>query len=212
MALDVLPISSSTFNVCVRSALTVLRISRKRQLSASFHPMYPAEIEPQSAISLRQSGLQKLHLVENLFAKIKGWRRTHTHYVSCAHAFMMKSCSPALWEIGPILQAARKNALRAMSALDIGERLSPPVSATSGGRGDGSSLQALHGETAPRCGSLLPSALRWATSKALPSCRQFEKLFSLLPPLVPLESRIVAHALPVCAGTSRQVAGHTVNL
>jgi transposase len=31
---------------------------------------------------------KKRHLVENLFAKIKDWRRIHTRYGRCAHAFM----------------------------------------------------------------------------------------------------------------------------
>jgi len=31
---------------------------------------------------------KKRHLVENLFAKIKDWRRIHTRYDRCAHAFM----------------------------------------------------------------------------------------------------------------------------
>jgi putative transposase len=31
---------------------------------------------------------KKRHLVENLFAKIKAWRRIHTRYDRCAHTFM----------------------------------------------------------------------------------------------------------------------------
>ena len=31
---------------------------------------------------------KKRHLVENMFAKIKDWRRIHTRYDRCAHAFM----------------------------------------------------------------------------------------------------------------------------
>ena len=31
---------------------------------------------------------KKRHLVENLFAKIKDWRRIHTRYDRCAHTFM----------------------------------------------------------------------------------------------------------------------------
>tara|TARA_R110002124_G_scaffold281837_1_gene456542 strand:+ start:24101 stop:24379 length:279 start_codon:yes stop_codon:yes gene_type:complete len=31
---------------------------------------------------------KKRHLVENLFAKIKDWRRIHPRYDRCAHAFL----------------------------------------------------------------------------------------------------------------------------
>ena len=31
---------------------------------------------------------KKRHLIENLFAKIKDWRRIHTRYDRCAHTFM----------------------------------------------------------------------------------------------------------------------------
>jgi len=31
---------------------------------------------------------KKRHLVENMFAKIKDWRRIHTRYDRCAHTFM----------------------------------------------------------------------------------------------------------------------------
>lgn len=31
---------------------------------------------------------KKRHMVENLFAKIKDWRRIHTRYDRCAHTFM----------------------------------------------------------------------------------------------------------------------------
>ncbi|MCE2890604.1 MAG: IS5 family transposase [Hyphomonadaceae bacterium] len=38
---------------------------------------------------------KKRHLVENLFAKIKDWRRIHTRYDRCAHAFMSAICIAA---------------------------------------------------------------------------------------------------------------------
>jgi transposase len=38
---------------------------------------------------------KKRHLVENLFAKIKDWRRSHTRYDRCAHAFMSAICIAA---------------------------------------------------------------------------------------------------------------------
>jgi transposase len=38
---------------------------------------------------------KKRQLVENLFAKIKDWRRIHTRYDRCAHAFMSAICIAA---------------------------------------------------------------------------------------------------------------------
>ena len=38
---------------------------------------------------------KKRHRIENLFAKIKDWRRIHTRYDRCAHAFMSAICIAA---------------------------------------------------------------------------------------------------------------------
>ena len=38
---------------------------------------------------------KKRHLVENLFAKLKDWRRIHTRYDRCAHTFMSAICVAA---------------------------------------------------------------------------------------------------------------------
>jgi transposase len=38
---------------------------------------------------------KKRHLVENLFAKLKDWRRIHTRYDRCAHTFMSAICIAA---------------------------------------------------------------------------------------------------------------------
>ncbi|NHN95609.1 transposase [Acetobacter thailandicus] len=33
---------------------------------------------------------KKRHLIENMFAKLKGWRRVATRYDRCAHTFICK--------------------------------------------------------------------------------------------------------------------------
>ena len=38
---------------------------------------------------------KKRHMVENLFAKLKDWRRIHTRYDRCAHTFMSAICIAA---------------------------------------------------------------------------------------------------------------------
>jgi len=35
------------------------------------------------------------HRIENMFGKIKDWRRIHTRYARCAHAFMSAICIAA---------------------------------------------------------------------------------------------------------------------
>jgi transposase len=42
-----------------------------------------------------KAAYKKRHLVENLFAKIKDWRRIHTRYDRCAHTFMSAICIAA---------------------------------------------------------------------------------------------------------------------
>jgi transposase len=42
-----------------------------------------------------KAAYRKRHLVENLFAKIKDWRRIHTRYDRCAHTFMSAICIAA---------------------------------------------------------------------------------------------------------------------
>ena len=42
-----------------------------------------------------KTAYKKRHLVENLFAKIKEWRRVRTRYDRCAHAFMSAICIAA---------------------------------------------------------------------------------------------------------------------
>ena len=38
---------------------------------------------------------QQRHKVENMFAKLKDWRRIHTRYDRCAHTFMSAICIAA---------------------------------------------------------------------------------------------------------------------
>ena len=39
---------------------------------------------------------RKRHKVENMFGKLKDWRRIHTRYDRCAHAFLSAICIAAL--------------------------------------------------------------------------------------------------------------------
>lgn len=40
-------------------------------------------LRPEDPVLYRQR-----HRIENLFARLKDWRRIHTHYDRCAHTFM----------------------------------------------------------------------------------------------------------------------------
>jgi transposase len=42
------------------------------------------------------------HKIENMFGRLKDWRRIHTRYDRCAHTFMSKSASPQSSSSGSI--------------------------------------------------------------------------------------------------------------
>ena len=56
--------------------------------SARHHPLHPAKANCKVQYHYDKAVYKKRHLVENLFAKIKDWRRIHTRYDRCAHTFM----------------------------------------------------------------------------------------------------------------------------
>ncbi|WP_370359694.1 transposase [Shinella sumterensis] len=57
--------------------------------------MHPLEPKPQSPIRLRHPLYRQRHKVENLFAKLKDWRRIATRYDRCAHTFFSAICIAA---------------------------------------------------------------------------------------------------------------------
>ena len=55
--------------------------------------MHP--IEPQSQSPISKAVYRERHKVENLFAKLKDWRRIATRYDRCAHTFFSAICIAA---------------------------------------------------------------------------------------------------------------------
>lgn len=58
-------------------------------------PCIPSKVNrkvhiPQDAVLYRQR-----HRIENMFGKLKDWRRIHTRYERCAHTFMSAICIAA---------------------------------------------------------------------------------------------------------------------
>jgi transposase len=51
-------------------------------------PCIPPKSNRKAQYHYDKAVYKKRHLVENLFAKIKNWRRIHTRYDRCAHTFM----------------------------------------------------------------------------------------------------------------------------
>jgi len=57
--------------------------------------VHPVEAKPQSSVRLRTNLYRQRHKVENLFAKLKDWRRIATRYDRCAHTFFSAICIAA---------------------------------------------------------------------------------------------------------------------
>ena len=58
------------------------------------HPVHSFEPKPQVPLPPRQGCLPE-HKVENLFAKLKDWRRIATRYGRCARTFFSATCIAA---------------------------------------------------------------------------------------------------------------------
>ena len=57
--------------------------------------MHPVEAKPQSSYAYNTNLYRQRHKVENLFAKLKDWRRIATRYDRCAHTFFSAICIAA---------------------------------------------------------------------------------------------------------------------
>ena len=69
----------------------------RAELEAQRHrAVHPVEPKPQSPLSHYDKTLyRQRHKVENLFAKLKDWRRIATRYDRCAHTFFSAICIAA---------------------------------------------------------------------------------------------------------------------
>ncbi len=58
-------------------------------------PCIPSKTNRKISIPHDRVLYRKRHRVENMFGKIKDWRRIHTRYDRCAHTFMSAICIAA---------------------------------------------------------------------------------------------------------------------
>ena len=68
------------------------RAGARRQRHRALHPV---EQEPQDPLPYDKVLYRQRHKVENLFAKLKDWRRIATRYDRCAHTFFSAICIAA---------------------------------------------------------------------------------------------------------------------
>ena len=61
------------------------RAARKER---GIEPGIPPKSNRKTEIPFDPALYRSRHKIENMFGKLKDWRRIHTHYDRCAHAFM----------------------------------------------------------------------------------------------------------------------------
>ncbi len=69
----------------LRAALTLRGIT----------PCIPSRANRREAIQHDRALYRQRHKIENMFGKLKDWRRIHTRYDRCAHTFMSAICIAA---------------------------------------------------------------------------------------------------------------------
>jgi transposase len=62
---------------------------------ARHHRLHPIKDQPQRPIPHDTALYRQRHKIENMFGKLKDWRRIHTRYDRCAHTFMSAICIAA---------------------------------------------------------------------------------------------------------------------
>ena len=58
-------------------------------------PCIPSKANRKTQIPHDRSLYRKRHKIENMFGRLKDWRRIHTRYDRCAHTFMSAICIAA---------------------------------------------------------------------------------------------------------------------
>ena len=57
--------------------------------------VHPVKIQPKSTDRHDRTLYSQRHRIENMFGRLKDWRRIHTRYDRCAHTFMSAICIAA---------------------------------------------------------------------------------------------------------------------
>lgn len=68
---------------------------RRALINRGITPCIPSKTNRKVPIPHDRTLYRQRHKVENMFGKIKDWRRIHTRYDRCAHTFMSAICIAA---------------------------------------------------------------------------------------------------------------------
>jgi transposase len=58
-------------------------------------PCIPSKVNRKAQIDYDKTLYRQRHKIENMFGRLKDWRRVHTRYDRCAHTFMSAICIAA---------------------------------------------------------------------------------------------------------------------
>jgi len=67
-------------------------VARGRHITLTLHPL---KIQPQSPDPRDPILYKQRHRIENMFGRLTDWRRVHTRYDRCAHAYFSAICIAA---------------------------------------------------------------------------------------------------------------------
>ena len=69
---------------------------RNALMARGITPCIPSKINRKIQIPHNRSLYRQRHKIENMFGKLKDWRRIHTRYDRCAHTFFSSICIAAI--------------------------------------------------------------------------------------------------------------------
>jgi transposase len=64
-------------------------------IAKGIEPCIPSKVNRKIPIPHDRTLYRQRHKIENMFAKLKDWRRIHTRYDRCAHTFICAICIAA---------------------------------------------------------------------------------------------------------------------
>jgi transposase len=70
---------------------------RNALIERGITPCIPSKVNRRTPIPHDRTLYRLRHKIENMFAKLKDWRRIHTRYDRCAHTFMSAICIAAIF-------------------------------------------------------------------------------------------------------------------
>jgi len=68
---------------------------RQALLARGIEPCIPSKSNRKTPLDYDRALYRKRHKIENMFGRLKDWRRIHTRYDRCAHTFFSAICLAA---------------------------------------------------------------------------------------------------------------------